>query len=96
MGSFATQASCAAQDYVHILFIACSVNPYSFQSQAMSGFGVGSEEMLSAVLDQDQLPKLQLLTNDLRVKLGYVISTNINCASRSDSEFMQCPGARKP
>jgi len=62
----------------------------------MSGFGVGSEEMLSAVLDKDHLSKLQLLTNDLRVKLGYVFTTDIHCVSSSDSKSMQCSGGRKP
>lgn len=60
----------------------------------MSGFGVGSEEMLSAILDKDQLPKLQLLTNDLKVKLRCVITTDITCVSNSDSKFIQCSGAR--
>ena len=54
----------------------------------MSGFGVGSEEMLSAVLDKDRLPKLQLIANDLRVKLGYVILTNSARVLRSDYKFM--------
>jgi hypothetical protein len=42
----------------------------------MSGYGVGSEEMLSAILEKDRLPTLQLLTNDLRTKLGFVIISN--------------------
>ena len=64
------------------------MNLYSFQSQGMSGFGVGSEEMLSAVLDKDQLPKLQLITNDLRVKLRYVILINSAHVLCSDYKFM--------
>jgi len=70
----------------------CCVNPYSFQAQALSGFGVGSEEMLAAVLDKDQLPRLQLLTNDLRVKLGYVLTTNIHHVSSANSKSMQYSG----
>ena len=62
------------KDYIHVLFFACSVNPYSLQVQAMSGVGVGSEEMRSVLVDNGQLLPLNLMLNDLKTKIGYVIS----------------------
>lgn len=40
----------------------------------MSGVGVGSEEMRSLLVDNDQLGHLQLMLNDLKTKLGQVTS----------------------
>jgi hypothetical protein len=40
----------------------------------MSGIGVGSQEMCSVILDNGQLTPLQLILNDLRTTLGYVIN----------------------
>jgi hypothetical protein len=44
------------------------------QAQAMSGIGVGSKEMRSVLVDGGQLDPLSVMLNDLRIKLGYVIS----------------------
>jgi hypothetical protein len=38
----------------------------------MSGVGVGSDEMHS-VVDKGQFPPLQLVLNDLKTRVGYVI-----------------------
>ena len=62
------------QDHIHVLFFACSVNPYNLQAQAVSGIGVGSEEMHSVLVDNGQLQPLHLMLNDLRAKLGYVMT----------------------
>ena len=40
----------------------------------VSGVGVGSEEMRSVLVDNDQLRPLQLMLNDLKTKLGFVTS----------------------
>ena len=40
----------------------------------MSGVGVGSEEMHSVLVDNSQLLPLNLMLNDLKTKIGYVIS----------------------
>ena len=68
------QSSRAARDHVHVLFFACSVNPYNFQAQSMSGIGVGSHEMRSVLVDNGELLPLHLMLNDLKTKLGYVLS----------------------
>lgn len=68
------QSSRAARDQIHVLFFALSVNPYSLEAQAMSGVGVGSEEMRSLLVNNNQLPPLQLMLNDLKTKLACVTS----------------------
>jgi hypothetical protein len=68
------QSSRAARDHVHVLFFVCSVNPYNLQAQAMSGIGVGSNEMHSALVDNGQLQPLNVMLNDLKTKIGYVTS----------------------
>jgi hypothetical protein len=40
----------------------------------MSGVGVGSKEMRSVLVDNGQLLPLQIMLNDLKMKLGYVTS----------------------
>ena len=60
-------------DHIHVLFFACSINPYSMQVQGMSGVGVGSKEMHSVLVDNGELLLLHLMLNDLQKKLGYVI-----------------------
>jgi hypothetical protein len=39
----------------------------------MSGMGVGSDEMRSILINDGQVGHLQLILNDLKTKLGYVI-----------------------
>lgn len=39
----------------------------------MSAFGVGSEEMRTVLVNNGQLPSLQLMLSDLKTKLAYVI-----------------------
>ena len=39
----------------------------------MSGVGVGSEEMRSALVDTSQLTTLRLMLNDLKTRVGYII-----------------------
>ena len=39
----------------------------------MSGVGVGSEEMRSALVDTGQLTTLRLMLNDLKTRVGYII-----------------------
>ena len=43
----------------------------------MSGVGVGSTEMRSALVDTGQLQPLRLMLNDLKTKVGYVASYHI-------------------
>lgn len=38
----------------------------------MSGVGVGSKEMRSVLVDNGQLPAIQVMFNDLKTKLAYV------------------------
>ena len=66
------QSSRAARDKIHVLFFACAVNPYNQEAEAMSGAGVGSEEMRSILVDNNQLPALQLMLSDLKLKLACV------------------------
>jgi hypothetical protein len=40
----------------------------------MSGIGVGSKEMHSALVDNGQLQLLNVMLNDLKTKIGYVTS----------------------
>jgi hypothetical protein len=67
------QSSRAARDQIHVLFFVCAVNPADSEAQAMSGAGVGSEEMKSILVNNDQLPALQLMLNDIKTKLACVI-----------------------
>ena len=56
-----------------MLFFACSVNPYSLQAQAMSGVGVGSDEMREVLVNTGQLNILRGIVNDLKTRVGYII-----------------------
>ena len=40
----------------------------------MSGVGVGSEEMRSVLVDTGQLSTLRGILNDLKTRVGYIIS----------------------
>ena len=62
------------RDNIHVLFFACSVHPYSLQAQAMSGVGVGSDEMRSVLVETGQLTTLRLILNDLKMRVGYILS----------------------
>src|SRR5260370_37171304 len=46
------QSARAARNYIHVLFFTFTINPYSPCAQVMSGVGVSSEEMISALEDQ--------------------------------------------
>ena len=46
----------------------------------MSRVGMGSEEMCSVLVDNNQLRPLQLMLNDLKTKLGSVTSY-LNCSN---------------
>jgi hypothetical protein len=49
------------------------VNPSNLEAQAMSGIGVGTEEMGRAVMEGGDTNTFKHLLNDLRNEVGYVI-----------------------
>jgi len=50
------------------------VNPNNLDAQAMSGIGVGSEEMRRAVMQGSEFGSFKHLLNDLKNSVGYVLS----------------------
>jgi hypothetical protein len=60
-----------------IMSMSCSSparSTHTVQAQSMSGIGVGSKEMRSALVDNGELQPLHLMLNDLKTKVGYVTS----------------------